>query len=376
MRDEQKWSQSVKNWWIYKGSGTAAERLVRLAENQPSWRTFDGVVDDGYVVPDLAEARYARDRERGAGYLVDDAYVDVVNTALLLRRPLLVTGEPGVGKSTLAFSIAENLGLGPVLRWPITSRSTLRDGQYRYDAIRRLEDANLRELKRKATETKATDPSKTKRGGRDGDHPAPPPPARPDAIGNYLQLGPLGTAFLPTSRPRVLLIDEIDKGDIDLPGDLLTVLEDGEFEIHELSRMAAHDPEVGVGTSDFDGRAVVSRGWIRCHAYPIVILASNGEREFPAPFLRRCIRLDIGRPDNTKLRRIVEQRIGPEAAAAAAAPDGLIDTFIKRRRSGDVATDQLLNAVQMRLAGAWTAPEDLELLAEATLHRLTGPDAG
>ena len=127
----------------------------------------------------------------------------MVNTALFLRRPLLITGKPGSGKSTLAHSVAYELNLGPVLRWPITTRSTLQDGLYRYDAIARLHEASLR-------------------GGT-------------PKIGPFVQLGPLGTAMVPTRWPRVLLIDEIDKSDIDLPNDLLNIFEEGEFEIPELA---------------------------------------------------------------------------------------------------------------------------------------------
>ncbi|SNX56407.1 MoxR-like ATPase [Streptomyces sp. TLI_55] len=361
----------MNDWWIYKGEGQTAERLDRLAAHRPDWRVFDGEIDEDYTVPSLTEAG----KERGAGYIADTPEIDLVNTALLLRRPLLVTGVPGVGKSTLAHSIAEDLELGPVLRWTVTSRTTLRDGLYRYDALRRLEDANLRRLSGPGRLRPQRSPLLRPAGARPRRIEGRSGTERATGIGRYLQLGPLGTAFVPTARPRVLLIDEIDKGDIDLPGDLLTVLDEGSFDIPELVRMSDDSPQVCVSTDDQSGLARITNGRVRCHAFPIVVLTSNGEREFPPAFLRRCIRLNLPLPNEDKLHRILVRRIGQEAADAARAEGGVIETFLKRRSSGELATDQLLNAVQLRLAGAWTAPEDLARLAEATMHRLSGPDA-
>ncbi|MDW6057909.1 AAA family ATPase [Streptomyces sp. FXJ1.4098] len=138
-----------------------------------------------------------------------------MNAALYLRRPLLLTGRAGSGKSTVIRQIAAELGLGEVLHWHITSRSTLADALYRYDALGRIHAHNLRTVDGKAQ--------------TDGhDH--------GDDIGEFVQLGPLGTALLPGAPPRALLIDEIDKSDLDLPSDLLDVLERGGFEIPELAR--------------------------------------------------------------------------------------------------------------------------------------------
>src|SRR5262249_15364466 len=144
--------------------------------------------------------------------------LEMINAALYLRRPLLVTGSPGAGKSTLAHSVAAELGLGRVLRWPIVSRTRLVDGLYHYDAIARLQDVQVAAHSRAGGVDPTTD------------------------IGSYVRLGPLGTALLPSDTPRVLLIDELDKSDIDLPNDLLNVLEEGEFSIPELERIADRLP--------------------------------------------------------------------------------------------------------------------------------------
>ena len=240
-------ARATPRWWIYRGTGVPHDGISRLPE-PPPWRRFgkgegDDHDSDAQPVPHTADGGRAAGRRLGrdrttVAYLADEdeREINLVNLALHLRRPLLVTGKPGVGKSTLAYAVAHELGLGPVLRWPVTSRSTLQDGLYQYDAIGRLHDGGL--------SGRGVTPGRrvARRPGRQRSGMLRAPGKAPD-IGKYLRLGPLGTALLPWRQPRVLLIDEIDKSDIDLPNDLLNVFEEGEFTIPELSRLGDRRPE-------------------------------------------------------------------------------------------------------------------------------------
>ncbi|WOX20441.1 MoxR family ATPase [Streptomyces solicathayae] len=329
-------------WLIYRGVSEPHDGIDELPD-PPPWRDF---AHDGRLTPfdRTADDGGADRRLPGAdAYRADEGTVEAVNTALYLRRPLLVTGDPGVGKSTLAHAVARELKLGQVLRWPVNSKTELRDGLYRYDSLGRLEEAGVaRELGT---------------GGGQG----------AADLGRYVRLGPLGTALAPYALPRVLLIDEIDKCDIDLPNDLLDVFEEGSFEIPELSRVADTQPEVRVRPAD-DGEAVsVVRGTVRCHAFPFTILTSNGEREFPPAFLRRCVRLHLPAvDDDERLRAIVRAHL-PGADGHA---DAVIARFLRRAASGELATDQLLNAVYLMSRTSGAGAPDLDRLSELVFHHL------
>jgi MoxR-like ATPase len=342
--NEEKRPEPPPDWWIYRGTGRPPDdgSLADRLPPPPPWRVFAGVLPDEEVVPpDEGET----DRRLGAEHRlavrhVDEHEVDMVNAALYLRRPLLVTGRPGSGKSSLAYRIARELGLGRVLRWPITSRTTLKGGLYHYDAIGRAQAVGAR-----------------------------PDSAEEPPIGDYLRLGELGTVFLPRRRPRVLLIDELDKSEADLPNDLLSLFEDGEFLIPELARMRSRTREVEVFTADPDGTATVVDGRVRCAAFPVVVITSNGDRDFPPAFLRRCLRFETKDPDIDQLAAMV--------AAHALDPDDvhrsrIIVEFLSRSEAyGGLPVDKLLEAIFLATSGAYReAGESWPRLVDALWRQL------
>jgi MoxR-like ATPase len=294
-----------------------------------SWHTiFRGTgVPSGVTLPEPPPWRTFPPPPQGELFQAPDGLLDAVNAAICLRRPLLLTGPPGSGKSSLIHSIAAELELGPVLRWHITSRSTLSDALYRYDVLGRIHAQQLA----RATGTESV-----------------------DDIAPFLQLGPLGHALMPAARPRALLVDEIDKSDLDLPGDLLDVLERGEFRIPELERYA--EDEVTVRGVDGVSLPAIVRGVVQCAQFPIVVLTSNGERDFPSPFLRRCIRFTMPAPTIESLTRVVEAHLGSSLVATTTAAE-LIQRFVERVEARDVlAVDQLLNAVFLLGDGSVAEP--------------------
>jgi MoxR-like ATPase len=187
--------------------------------------------------------------EGTSGYVATEDLKVAVNAAVTLRRPLLVKGEPGTGKTVLAQEIAQALG-APLIEWTIKSTTKAQQGLYEYDAVARLRDGQL------------------------GD-------PRVNDIGNYIRKGKLWEAFTAPELP-VLLIDEIDKADIEFPNDLL----------HELDRMAFHVYETGET--------------VKAAERPIVIITSNNEKELPDAFLRRCFFHYIKFPDQETMRAIIE----------------------------------------------------------------------
>ena len=182
-------------------------------------------------------------------YIATDDLRMAVNAAVTLARPLLIKGEPGTGKTQLALEVAEALGR-PIFEWHVKSTSKAQQGLYEYDAVSRLRDSQL------------------------GD-------ARVADIRNYIVRGKLWEAFESEVQP-VLLIDEIDKADIEFPNDLLRELDRMEFYVHE------------------------TRELVRARHRPIIIITSNNEKELPDAFLRRCFFHYIRFPDQETMTKIVE----------------------------------------------------------------------
>lgn len=220
-------------------------------------------------------------------YLVNPELVKAVNLAIYLQRPLLLEGEAGCGKTRLAPAVAYELGL-PLYRWDVRSTSKAQDGLYEYDAILRLHDVQMQKLE----VTSSRDPRKPQ---------------------EYRTLGALGKAFILKDCRAVVLIDEIDKADIDFPNDLLAVLDEPwQFTIRETSET------------------------IEAPYPPIVIISSNKEKgNLPAPFLRRCLYYFMEFPDNRRqLQAIVAAHYQAQKAPPTNLVEAAIDRFLQVRQEG------------------------------------------
>jgi MoxR-like ATPase len=341
-------SASEPPWGVFTNANQTAPAPAPVElPAPPPWRRFAPEDKPPYPAPELPPQQ----RKRGAvfrlprkdGETLTTEAEDVrlaVNAAILLRRPLLITGTPGCGKTSLAYAIAHELGLGRVLCWPITPRSEVREGLYRYEALDRLRDSQ---------------------------------PGSKVSTAEFITLGPLGTAFLPFAAPRVLLIDELDKSDLQLPNELLHLFEEGSFEIPQLRREARQPGErrAEVDTDDPGSRAPIQAGRVQCREFPIVVMTSNRERDFPPAFHRRCIRVEMPTPTQREtLLDVARQHFSDDAAKDSWDEDAAldrIDSFLGQEGQLDRATDQLLNALHLLCGPERQRPSETQMKALETI---------
>ncbi|KGM88522.1 MoxR-like ATPase [Roseovarius mucosus DSM 17069] len=248
-------------------------------------------------------------------YVATEDLTVAVNAAVTLERPLLVKGEPGTGKTELARQVAGALGLR-LIEWNIKSTTKAQQGLYEYDAVSRLRDSQLGE-------------------------------ARVHDVANYIKRGKLWEAFA-SEEKVVLLIDEIDKADIEFPNDLLQELDRMEFYVYETGET------------------------IRARHRPVIIITSNNEKELPDAFLRRCFFHYIRFPDPETLRRIVEvHHPGIKDALLSTALTQFFDIREQPGLKKKPSTSEVLDWLKLILAEDLT-PEDLRRDGADALPKLHG----
>ena len=239
-------------------------------------------------------------------YVASEELLSAVNVAIALKKPLLIKGEPGTGKTMLAEAVAKSLGLKLII-WNIKSTTKAQDGLYMYDTIQRLYDGQF---------------------GEEG----------VNDIARYIKLGKLGEAFS-SDEQVVLLIDEIDKADLEFPNDLLWELDQMEFYIHE------------------------TKETIKAKKHPIVIITSNAEKELPDAFLRRCIFHYIAFPDRDLMEEIVRVHY-PDVEANLL--KNAMDVFYSIREFRDIrkkpSTSELIDWVNALQIGGISADRIKEAL--------------